>query len=881
MYLQNAIKDGSAKNAIEGLSHSGDNYEEAIECLKSRYNRLRLIQRTHVQLITDAPCLRDGSGKELRALHDTVQQHVRALKTLGCDLPGNFITSMIELKLDVDTLFEWQEHSQSSAEVPPYQELLNFLDLHAQASETSGVKKPSRHENPRRQPNKAVTSFVSSAGPADKNCVACKKKKHLLYICSQFKSLSHEEKMSVLRDNNLCRNCLQSGHFQRKCKSNHKCKVCQRPHHTLLHTETRDPVPEHEVRTEVSCSHADAKLRANTLLLTCRVLIVAPDGSSVEVRALLDNASTASFISERLVQSLSLPRTNQSIRISGIGGLSHKAPIQSVTSFRITSVRSSSRAIEVNAVVIPKVSCDLPANPISFHSKWQHLSELTLADPNFGLPGRIDLLLGVDVFVDILRDGRRKGPPGSPTAFETDFGWVLGGSTGPVGISTQTNLHVLTFHSTALSVDDVLRKFWEIEESSSDQACLSAEERAVIHHFDSSHKRSREGRFIVPLPKDPGSQPLGESRSQAVKRFFSLERSLNSKGHFQDFNAVMQEYLDLGHAEVVPAADLEKLPESTFYLPMHAVYKVSSSTTKIRAVFDASARSSTGVSLNDTLLVGPTIHPPLVDILLRFRLHPVALTADISKMYRAVELADSDKDLHRYVWRSDPNESLKDYRMTRVTFGVSASSFAANMSVKQNAIDYSHKYPIAAEVVKNSFYVDDCLTGVTDSKSASILQWQLTELFSCGGFVLRKWNSNDPSVLEKIPEDLRDSREVHAFHESAQYSKTLGIEWNVTTDQFHLSITNPPSDDSVTKRNLVSDVAKVFDALGLFAPVTIKMKIILQRLWELKLDWDDLVPDHVLEIWSQWRRELLALTTAYIPRRYSPVGFTPISVQLH
>jgi hypothetical protein len=443
------------------------------------------------------------------------------------------------------------------------------------------------------------------------------------------------------------------------------------------------------------------------------------------------------------------------------------------------------------------------------------------------------------------------------------------------------NLHVLTFHTTALSGDDVLRKFWEIEETSSDQACLSAEERVVIHHFDSNHKRSSEGRFIVPLPKDPNAQPLGETRSQAVKRFFSLERSLSAKGHFRDFDAVMQEYLDLGHAEIVPAADLERPPESTFYLPMHAVYKASSSTTKIRAVFDASARSSTGVSLNDTLLVGPTMHPPLVDVLLRFRLHPVAITADISKMYRAVELADSDKDLHRYVWRSDPNESLKDYRMTRVTFGVSASSFAANMSVKQNAIDYSHEYPMAAEVVKKSFYVDDCLTGATDSKSALILQQQLTELFSRGGFVLRKWNSNDPSILEKIPEELRDSREVQAFHESVQYSKTLGIEWNVSTDHFHLSITNPPSDNPVTKRNLVSDVAKVFDALGLFAPATIKMKIILQRLWELELDWDDPVPDQVLEVWSQWRRELPALTTVHIPRCYLPVGFTPTFVELH
>ena len=101
--------------------------------------------------------------------------------------------------------------------------------------------------------------------------------------------------------------------------------------------------------------------------------------------------------------------------------------------------------------------------------------------------------------------------------------------------------------------------------------------------------------------------------------------------------------------------------------------------------------------------------------------------------------------------------------MTRVTFGVSASSFAANMAVRQNAIDIAHEFPLAAEVVNKSFYVDNCLTGATDSESALLLQQQLTELFARGGFVLRKWNSNDPSVLEKIPEDLRDSREVHTF----------------------------------------------------------------------------------------------------------------------
>ena len=124
------------------------------------------------------------------------------------------------------------------------------------------------------------------------------------------------------------------------------------------------------------------------------------------------------------------------------------------------------------------------------------------------------------------------------------------------------------------------------------------------------------------------------------------------------------------------------------------------------------------VSLNDTLLVGPTIHPPLVDVLLRFRFHRVALTADVSKMYRAIELDRADRDLHRFVWRKDPKEPLKDYRMTRITFGVSASSFAANMSVKQNADDHALEYPLAAEVVHKSFYVDDCLTGADTTQDA-------------------------------------------------------------------------------------------------------------------------------------------------------------------
>ena len=269
----------------------------------------------------------------------------------------------------------------------------------------------------------------------------------------------------------------------------------------------------------------------------------------------------------------------------------------------------------------------------------------------------------------MIHQGRWCGPQGSPVAFETEFGWVLAGNASSCAPTQQATVH----HVSLLTGDDLLRQFWEIEEKPKSDTTMTPEERTALQHFRAHHSHLADGRFIVPLPRKPSISPLGESRSQAVRRFLSFERSLHAKGQFKEFEAVMDEYFEKGHAEEVPEADLKKPPQNVFYLPIHSVRKESSTITKVRAVFDASAKTSTGVSLNDTLLVGPTIHSSLVDVLLRFRTHRVALTADVSRMYRAIALAASDRDLHRFVWRNTPQNPLKDYRMTRVTFGVSAS----------------------------------------------------------------------------------------------------------------------------------------------------------------------------------------------------------------
>ena len=126
--------------------------------------------------------------------------------------------------------------------------------------------------------------------------------------------------------------------------------------------------------------------------------------------------------------------------------------------------------------------------------------------------------------------------------------------------------------------------------------------------------------------------------------------------------------------------------------------------------------------------------------------------------------------------------------MTRVTFGVSASCFAANMAVKKNVQEFSSTYPLAAKVAQENFYVDDGLSGADGIDQAIHLRMELQQLFNQGGFTLCKWNSSEKSVLDAIPPELRESDEVLAISDAGSgVAKTLGISWNTRLDAFFLS----------------------------------------------------------------------------------------------
>ncbi|XP_037049650.1 uncharacterized protein LOC119083940 [Bradysia coprophila] len=290
------------------------------------------------------------------------------------------------------------------------------------------------------------------------------------------------------------------------------------------------------------------------------------------------------------------------------------------------------------------------------------------------------------------------------------------------------------------------------------------------------------------------------------------------------------------------------LPSSeVFYLPHHAVLKESSTTTKLRVVFDASRKSSTGVSLK--------------------------------KMFRQIQLAPNQRDFQRIVWRFDSNGPIKEYRIATVIDGTAAAPFLATRTLRQVADDVKEEFPTAAKVIKEDFYMDDVSSGSFSVESTIQLRRDLAQSMDRCGFRLRKWLSNSQDVLESIPvEDRADSSDLVEIMEESV--KTLGVFWNPKSDCFEFKISSFSSSEQLTKRQLLSEISKLFDPIGWLSPVTIVAKTFMQSLWSLKeIGWDDKIPDEKLKFWESYRSQLKSLERIKIPRW---IGTKQVyEVQLH
>ncbi|XP_043063213.1 uncharacterized protein LOC122319685 [Drosophila yakuba] len=360
-----------------------------------------------------------------------------------------------------------------------------------------------------------------------------------------------------------------------------------------------------------------------------------------------------------------------------------------------------------------------------------------------------------------------------------------------------------------------------------------------------------DGVYVVEYPFKEKAPP-DSTLPQAINRFFSLERKFRRYPELkQQYEAFLDDYLQRGHMEQLTSAQVEESPDTCFYLPHHAVIKLDSLTTKCRVVFDGSGKDSSGVSLNDRLHIGPPIQRDLLGVCLRFRQQQYVLCADVEKMFRGIKIIKPHTNFQRIVWRKTENEPLLNFRLLTVTYGLTPSPFLAVRVLKQLADDHSHEYPAAAHALLHDAYVDDIPTRANTFEELMILKDELIALLDKGKFKLRKWSSNSWRVLKSLPEEDRCFEPIQLLNKSAADSpvKVLGIQWNPGKDVLYLNLKECDATISPTKRELLSQLSRIYDPLGLVAPVTVLLKLIFQENWTSVLQWDDPIPESLSTRW--------------------------------
>ncbi|XP_050599186.1 uncharacterized protein LOC126926913 [Bombus affinis] len=588
------------------------------------------------------------------------------------------------------------------------------------------------------------------------------------------------------------------------------------------------------------------------LLVTAQIDVLDKRASPIRARALLDTGSSMNFMTEKFANSLGIKRKRCSVPIGALDDLTTIARSQLTT-----TIVSMDGKYERTAtfLVIPTISSAVPDHPID-RSALQIPKNLKLADPTFHIPSPIEILLSSGPTLASLCVGQIKISQSIDTELclqKTRFGWVIGGSP-----STQSGTH--SFHITTADLQTDLSRFWEIDEGPS-TTHLSEAELQCEEHFRNHVRRNKEGRYIVALPFNEKLPTIGTSKSVAMSRLAALSRRFQRDKQFEAaYNTVIQEYLDLGHMTKIPHTHPSN---NGYYLPHHGVIKESSNTTKLRVVFDGSAISTTGVSLNDTLHTGPKLQEDLVEILLRFRSHQYVLTGDIEKMYRQILVRPDDRKYQLILWRNS-NGEIDTYQLNTVTFGLSAAPYLALRCLKQLAEDEGNRFPRASSVVQRDFYVDDALTGADTKEELIAVRHELTDLLRSGGLNIREWASNDKDILRGLSE--RKTNRTLQLGES-QTLKTLGIYWDSQDDTILYSVEPTATITRVTKRSMSSVIARIYDPLGLLAPVIVRAKILLQRVWALKLDWDESLPSELHTEWDRYYTQLPLLSDIRFPRK--------------
>ncbi|XP_075158166.1 uncharacterized protein LOC142231444 [Haematobia irritans] len=905
-HLRNKTKS-SAGAIVKRYALCDENFTLAWNALKSRYENKRVLVDNQLKILFNIPVATSEDSESLQRIHSTVKDCLSTLTSLNVNIDSwdPMLIYLVSTKLPEETISQWEQSLKSHRELPSWSQMDEFLINRFEVVERISSFRNFKVQNDMTQKNLPQgTNKIQTYTSQEKLNVTCSlcNLEHSIRICPDFRKFSPQERIDFAFKKKICINCLSSSHLKTKCKSKRLCFTCHKPHHSLLHLE-RNPISNDQSQnsstsasrtternfstnnaqhptpstSKEAYNRVDANFSQNseTILLRTALVQIEHEGELFTIRALIDPGSQRTFLSEKVRNLLNIPFRKSRYEIGGIGGITQFSDKE--CDLVIYSPKHNTR-FSISAIILPKVTRKLPA--VSFEiPKCPDFLKLDLADPNFNISSHIDLILGNDSERFINIDGIKKDVYGSASAYNTIFGWVL---SGPMPTESILSFTTKVFALESDTLSDALKRFWEIEEVPAAPE-ISESEKFCEDFYATTTTRDDDGRYVVRLPfrkEFPESISLGSSRFTALGQYTRMERTLLKDPDMQDqYNSVLQEYITLNHMEETSSQEICAQGKFySFYLPHHAVFRPEHKSTKVRIVFNASRKSKSGFSLNDVLYTGPTLQNDLIFTILNWRKYKYVCSGDIQKMYRQIKIHPDDRAYQRILFQSDPKGPVQDYQLNRVTFGINCAPFLAIRTMLQLASDSETQFPEVAKILRRETYVDDILFGGFSIEETIASRKSLVSVLNSAGFPLKKITANDPELLKDLlPEDLYDLNLLR-FAESSS-TKTLGIKWNALSDKFSYSTISAQSHTSTTKRQVLSQVAQLFDPVGWVTPVIIRAKMLMQQLWMEKSGWDDEISPDSHRNWNYLLEDLSQINVIEIPRwiQYMPTD----KIQIH
>ena len=549
----------------------------------------------------------------------------------------------------------------------------------------------------------------------------------------------------------------------------------------------------------------------------------------------MDTGSGSSYASETLIQALNkepLDVRTKNIEMM-LGSRMTKAEEYSVN---IRSVKGDFNIdCTVSKVEKPQlVTIDNP-NYSDLKAKYSHLEGVHMDDDDTKSSLPVHLVLGDSDYARIkTKTAPRIGFPGQPVAEKTAFGCTII-SPGSNDVSTK-----LMFTRSTVSDYDKLCRLYVLGLADTPEG-----DQEVVHQeFREQLVRHEEGFYEAALPWIGNHPDLPSNKSGSLKRLDNLVKKLERTGNYEKYQEIIENQKEEGIVETAPVAPSGQ----EFYIPHKAVVRESAESTKIRIVYDASAsESSQHPSLNDCLHPGPPLQNLLWSVLVRARFYPVLLSGDLQKAFLQVRIRAEKRDALRFHWKPKEHSEIETFRFTRALFGLTCLPFLLGGVLEQHLDTWEAREPELVKLIRKSLYVDDLIGGSATVQEGHELKQGAIQIFKDATFTLHKWNSNAPeleqsgqSSTSEEPSEVSDSSSDESTFAKQQLgtksaeTKLLGTPWNKLSDTLNIPFPTDTNQDrsasSNTKREVLSQLAEVYDPLGIVSPMTICGKFIFRDI---------------------------------------------------